>query len=1073
MATKVDRELFQKLASDFEEERIQTTIEIIQSLNNIKKTDGELLTSELEYSINRLIKSLSTNKRFSRLGYSVCLGEVLNLQLLNVQEESDVNTQDFLSNFFTQLSKELVLNEDGSKKEQNKKIKGKEERGNAFGRLFGLQVLSNPPLFEIVFIEKKGQKVNLKVAETYIKQLYLLSKYKSWISEAALFAILEFVDKILSQQTLSQKYVVKFKTFVIELLDKLDLTMTLEGLSIYLKLIYAHDDLEENIKILKTVRCENLHWEQNDPLLKANSSFLLKVLKGMEASKGEDETTSFENKNNGFWNPRLHFGYTTIIDQLNVLEENKDDSKTTNKKTKLNNGTAEISSRFTLKDFSIKVIDQIFFAEKSSTERKYIGFEMVKHFIAIDSSAVNDIFTLKNFKRVFTNQISNKDRLLHKQASTFVIAALEYFESHPENILSCLLQLWEVEYGDEFLNFDNLTKTKFCFDLLSSKGMTSEQKLDISKTLINICESSALKNTDTSIKKYKFCIDQLLYFLKHQKETIDTKDSNNWANYSLHKLCCLSFFKTETELAVSEEDFDFDDEDENSIHYIAGERLYSIIGELLSNNQLDILSKVLQFVIKNESDEKLLFKLDPDLLNVKLESISTLVDLKQLALEASDEKKCFLQSVAILFQTLLLQVFSGNPDSLQLLEDLLIFYQSVIINKENKSWNGIIEIYLVLLSQSKMFLRKIVTCSFTNLASGFAKEDINFFASAINPFFDVLKARENKSGFEHLFQGGEVEENADEKNLENSDESEEDMEIDVDEMSEVEFDGMSDESDDEVNKIEKETTSALVKALNLPKNMIDDKGNVNHDISIDADDSDDSIQQDDDSEEELLDDEKMMQLNSTLSNIFKHRKEALASIHTGNKRKIEVKNARETVITLKNRVVDLLEQYIKAQEGIINTISTSLESKKLAIESVLILIVPLIECIRTTTNKALSDKIAKIIKTRAMKLKMQNCPKSAELVDLIAASMSNLHKLVLTEKPGLYSKLFYNITSTCSLLHCKLIWTCNNEEDYKSIEKINLFYNEVMKEWISKPEIKLTNAFFVDFINWANSKRQQ
>lgn len=1073
MATKVDRELFQKLASDFEEERIQSTIKIIESLNNIKEKDHELLQTELEYSIKRLIKSLSTNKRFSRLGFSVCLGEVLNLELLNIQEASNVNIEAFLSNFFSQLSKELALNDNESKKEQNKKIKGKEERGNAFGRLFGLQVLSNPPLFEVVFMEKKGQKVNLKVAETYIKHLYLLSKYKSWISEAALFAILEFIDKILAQKSLSQKYIIKFKTFVIELLDKLDLTMTLEGLSIYLKLIYSYGEPEENIKVLKNVFCENLHWEQNDPFLKTNSSFLLKVLKGMEASKGDNETQSFENKNNGFWNPRLHFGYTTIIDQLNVLEENKDDFKNNHKKTKLNNGKAEISSKFTLKDFSTKVIDEIFFAEKSSTERKYIGFEMIKHLIEIDSSAVNYIFTLKNFKRVFINQISNKDRLLHKQASTFIVAALKYFESHPQNILSCLLQLWELENGDEFLNFDNLTKTKFCYDLLSLKDLSDNQKLDISKTLITICESLALKNTDTSVKKYKFCIDQLLYFLKNQKESIDIKDPNNWANYSLHKLCCLSFFKTQTELAVSEEDFDYDDEDENSIHFIAGERLYSIIGELLSNNQLDILSNVLQFVIKNESDEKLLFRLDPDLLNVKLESISTLVDLKQLALEASEEDKCFLNSVAILFQTLLLQVFSGNPDSLQLLEDLLIFYQSVIVNKENKSWNGIIEIYLVLLSQSKMFLRKIVTCSFNYLASGFAKEDITFFASAMKPFFDVLKARENKSGFEHLFQGGEVEGNADEKSLENSDESEEDMEIDLDEISEVEFDGMSDESDDEVNKIEKETTSALVKALNLPENMIDEEGNVNHDISIDGDDSDDSIKQDDDSEEELLDDEKMMQLNSTLSNIFKHRKEALASIHTGNKRKIEVKNARETVITLKNRVVDLMEQYIKAQDGILNTNSTSLESRKLAIESVLIFIVPLLECIRTTTNKALSDKISKIIKTKVMKLKMQNCPKSVEIVDLITTSMSNLHKLVLTEKPGLYSKLFYNLASTCSLLHCKLIWTCNNEENYKSIEKINIFYNDVMKEWISNPEIKLTNAFFVDFINWVNSKRQQ
>ena len=1073
MSSKVNRELFQKLASDFEEERMQSTIEIIQSLNKIKGDDMDLFKSELEYGVQRLMKSLSTNKRFSRLGYSVCLGELLNLQLINIHKETNEDIETFANAFYTKLANELPLNDNENKKDQSKKIKGKEERGDAFGRLFGLQILSNPPLFETIFFEKHGKKINYKVSENYIKQLYQLSNYKSWIAETALFAILEFVMKILGNGNLSEKHVMKFKKFVIELLNELDLTMSLEGLAIYLKLVYGHGSVEDNIEALKDIKFSKLHWQDNDPLAKTNLNFLVKVLKGMEMTKQEGDTVLFENSNKGFWTPRLHFAYNIFIEQLNHIEENKNDSEKGTKKLKQNNGFIENSNKFCLKDFAVKVIDETFFAEKSSTERKYNGFEMIKILFETESPIIDYVFTLSNFKRVFINQISNKDRLLHKQAKSCMDIALKYYETHSENIASFLIEIWELEKDDSFLNFDNLTKTKFCQNILSLKTISNDSKMIISKTLVDICQKCSLIISDESLKKYKFCIDQLLNFLKNQKETIDSQDSENWAMYSINKLCDLSFFKTETELKLSDEDFDFDDEDENNVHVIATERLYSIIGELFSNNNSDILTTILQYVIKNESDANLLFKLDPELLNIKLESISTLVDLKELILEASEPKIYLLQSVQILIQTVLLQMFNGNPDALQLLDDLLIFYQSVIINEEeDKSLIGITEIYLVLLSQSKTFLRKIVTLSFNYLTTVLASKNSDFLKSSITPFLDVLKARENKTGFEHLFQGGEVEEIGEESKENDSDKSENESDIDMDDMSEIEFDGMSEDSDSEVNQIEKEATSALAKALKLPENMIDEKGNVKHDLSNDNEDSDELEEdEEEDEDEELLDDEQMMQLDSTLSNIFKHRKEALTSINTGNKRKVEVQNARETVITLKNRVVDLIETFIKSQENILNNKDSTMDQNILAIDSVLIFMIPLIECIRTTTNKALSDKIAKIMKTKLMKLKIQNYPESNEFVENIATSLQNLHKIILTEKPGLYSKLFYNIASTCSLFHCKLIWNCSSAKDNYNFDKINGFYTQIMNEWVLKSDIKLAQSFFTDFINWATTKR--
>lgn len=109
--------------------------------------------------------------------------------------------------------------------------------------------------------------------------------------------------------------------------------------------------------------------------------------------------------------------------------------------------------------------------------------------------------------------------------------------------------------------------------------------------------------------------------------------------------------------------------------------------------------------------------------------------------------------------------------------------------------------------------------------------------------------------------------------------------------------------------IDKEATSALIKALNLPDNIVNDKGEVDMDQLEGI--SDDGDGGDDDEDEESMDDEKMMELDDQLSEIFKRRKEALSSISTGNQRKVEVKESRENVIAFKHRIVDMLTIYVK------------------------------------------------------------------------------------------------------------------------------------------------------------------
>mgnify|MGYP001164515169 FL=1 len=1091
MSTKVNRELYQKLASDFEEERLQSTIEIIKTLNAIKQDDKEAYGTEKDYAIQRLIKALSSNKRFARLGYSLCLGEILYLDL---DESIKVSKSSFIQSVYQKLYEHLPLNDKdtSSSNNKNKKVKGKEERGNAFGRLFGLQMISNQPLYQDLFFTN-NEKSNFEydVISDYIDELYKLHLYKSWISESALFAIFEFVVKILNDTGIHSEGKMKFRRFIVEKVDELKLTMSLEGLAIYIKLIFSEGDIYRNLETIQEVRMKNLHWVNQNPFDRSNITYLTKVLKGEDVISTKDQSTG--NNNKGFWTPRLHFAYSIVINQLNKNHANDFSIKSIKKAKKSSSEDTNKNNLFTINDFMNKIIDETFFSEKASTERKYLGFEMIKSLFATDFKFITKLFGLKNFSRVLINQVSKTDRMLHSQATSVLKVISDYFEKNSTEISEFLIQIWQLDTDNEtFVNFDTLTKSKLCSTLLATKLISDDEKMEFSKRLANICQQIADESlTEGSLKKYKFCIDQLLHFLKSHKESISVDDPKNWALYSIKKLCDLAFFKTIKENEQSDEEFEYDEEDLNNLHVIANDRLHSVINELLVGNDSHIMNYVLQYIIQTENSKKLLFKLDEQLSTIKLEAVSVLVDIKNTIDEGVSEVN-LLKSLKTLVELVILRVYGGSADCLQILDDLLIFYQKKIIEKEEGIWTGLSEIYLALLSDSQSFSKKSIFASFKNIMEVFQNENLESYDEFLKTFVDVLAARENKSGFDKLFgddfEAVAEEDEKDESNKEvvseEDDEKEEEEEnssesdnsdddIDLDDISDIEFEGASDSDGDKVTKIELETSNALAKALNLPANVIDENGNVNHDALLEEND-DSSIQSDNsDEEEEILDDEQMFQLDSTLSNIFKHRKEALSSVNTGNKRKEEVQNARETVVAIKTKVIDLIEIAVKVNESLLeNTEGVSDDAVINSINKIVYFTIPLISCIRTTTSKQLADKAAKLIKSKLTKVKVNGVNDNSVFAKHLSTKFSELNQELLNEKPGLYSKLFYTSASNISLFYAKLIWNFGSVENKFNYLMIQEAYTKLMEEWIITPTSKLPQSYFLDLINWVNNKRQ-
>ncbi|CAI5042820.1 BBT_HP_G0126380.mRNA.1.CDS.1 [Saccharomyces cerevisiae] len=1018
MTGKVNRDLFFKLASDLREERLHAAVALIKDLSALDLPDD---AEEWSYVLNRLIKGLSSDRNSARLGFSLCLTEVINLAVNmppGQRPKGLESTNEFLSTLSTILN--VNVNE-GTKKS----MKGKDERGILFGKLFGLKSLLNEPLFSEIFV-KDLEKGNTEFFIRFTEQLIDLALKKNWIKEPCFFTLFQTMKMLLPfmDESSAEK--------ILLIYDKYDLTLTNEGLSTYLLLKYEGDES----LIPSVLDLKNPGWKDNDPLARGNLPLLTKVLRNSsvipDANGGLKETKKQKNTN---WNPRLHFVWSVLLPLFGngKLENTSHISK---KRKKTNNKKVQNSIQFP--EFWKMAVDESFFNEKASSERKYLGFLIIDAaFKAVPGSYIGFCFS-QNVMRTLINQSIDSQRVLNKISQLtldFIVKACE--EDSANRLVPCLNAMLFGPHGS--INFDKLTKSGTVSKLIAIKELPSTvlaQLLDV--FLLQ------LQDKKGDLSHTLFALDSILHIVRAHKVEINDMDIMKPV---LRPIVYMAFFKhTSDDLKLEQ------------LHELAKERLYSILGELTINKEIrckdpeinswQYLTLKLILDIENSHVGDLINPLDENLENIKNEAISCLSKVCRSRTAQS-------WGLSTLLSMCLVQLYAGDTDSISVIEELCEFSKH-----ENNSMVGITEILLSLLAQKKALLRKLSLIIWQQFIEEVGLEELQIL-------LDILKARENKQGFAQLFEGEEEFEEIKEEDDASEDESKTGSESESESESESDSDDADekdeeDEANEDILNIDKEATSALVKALNLPDNIVNDKGEVDLDQLEGL--SDDGG---DDEDEESMDDEKMMELDDQLSEIFKRRKEALSSISTGNQRKFEVKQSRENVISFKHRVVDMLAVYVKYCEKL-TLANKSEHSNNLggSLSKLVYFIIPMLKCVNETLDRPLADKISKLLKGKIFKIKVtafKDMNKDIELMDLLKKT----HKLMLTSKPGQHAAVFYSMCSTSSLFLSKLYVEIGGND--KLDELIDL-YTATTKEWMQKG--KCGPNIFIDFINWLSSKKQ-
>ena len=199
---------------------------------------------------------------------------------------------------------------------------------------------------------------------------------------------------------------------------------------------------------------------------------------------------------------------------------------------------------------------------------------------------------------------------------------------------------------------------------------------------------------------------------------------------------------------------------------------------------------------------------------------------------------------------------------------------------------------------------------------------------------------------------------------------------------------------------------------------------------------------DDSGSDEAMDDEQMEALDDHLIKMFKERKKE------PNKKK-DQKNAKETMVNFKVRVLELVEIYVKQEY-----------SKILALD----LLMPLLQLIRTTNTKHLADKAVGILRDYSKSCKGKEVP-TIEDSEPLFALLKSVHDDAV--KGG--SLTHNNACNQASLILVKTLVA----HDKKAINEVVDIYASTRKRQLTDPNCKVLPAFFTEWSNWCVSASQQ
>lgn len=737
----------------------------------------------------------------------------------------------------------------------------------------------------------------------------------------------------------------------------------------------------------------------SDPLATKSLPDLTQSLRDSGRDTSQDGEAAMGRPKQNNWTAQLHWVWDVLLAHFTSLD-----------------ATAS-SSAADFEQFWNRVVDDSFFSKMASDHQKFSGFMIFQKMLedgAACSFIVDKIFS-KNLMVCLMNQAAREDRFLHRAA----LKALKAVESTAQKEPSVVQPILRHLLGKAgAYNFDQRTNTK-----------TVERVLQYTRRSDGPAVTRLLKSTNNmeppqSIQVYAGYLFKLAS-LPTDSSVSEGDGSSSVAGLALRELARITYAKPDPDSAAG------------NVRSILQNRVSSAFARFVRRREDfgQFCNAVLLIEADVGSDEE-----------IQAEYVQALERLKDL-LDTSDVQKELVapyQGLALLHAVGLLQLYDEEPDALETLADLEQCYDK-LKNRDSEDDTGIseflVEILLSMVARQSSLMRQVsqqVFEAFTHIMS----------EEAIKLLTDPLTAEESEKGQQALFstEDEDLAGEGEDDDEEDGDDESLDSDVEIVDLEDADSDaGMDDASDssseasDHASEADDDNEGS--DAADGELEALDDAlAAVLKSHRLDQD--NDAESEDDDSD---MSDSEMMELDSKLVEIFKQRAK-------GSSKKKDKKDAKQSVVDFKHRILDLLAIFVKKEVAAYNI---------LAFQTLL----PLLELIRTTKAKPLANKACGIILNFSKSLKKSRKDAEASTVDVDLPAVFRVLQGIHSEAAKDVSHTFAKAASAASL---SCAWTVCFATSVNQADDVFDLYHKTQLSWF-KGEAKIQPSFFVDWINWCQS----
>lgn len=658
-------------------------------------------------------------------------------------------------------------------------------------------------------------------------------------------------------------------------------------------------------------------------------------------------------------------------------------------------------------------------------------FQKMLEGLVDQKSKVAKLFS-KNLLSCLMNQAAKEDRYLHRAAIKALKAIENTVAAHPKSLVTILRNLLT---GNGVYTFDQRTSSKTIDRLLQISSAISEKKiLEVLQLPIPSLASQEEAQAKADLRAYVEYLSKVL----NASASAGSEKSGGKHSFGL-------YLQELSRLAYSQP------ED------IPSELLTEQIRELCRTRLESSLSKLTRRADDFSGLCNAIAAIDPSSVDMD-DDIKAAVDdaLKRMCSllkrkSKTEAAKNVNEALATLHAISIFQLYNEDPDAMESLKDLAQYDDKL---RKGDSTEGdselLVEILLAMVVRPSSLMRQVSQQVFEAFSS-------HITAGGLQLLTDPLASNESSKGQQELFNteddamliDADAPEGSDDENVIDLDDA-----SDVELGSDVEFvnlggkadasdddDSDDSEDDDEDDDEDEEDGEGQEGPIDLDELCASILKSHRLDKDIDAPSSD--------SDGDMSDSE-MMQLDEKLAEVFKQRVKAKPDS------KKDKKDARQSVVQFKHRILDLVDIYVKAEGQRLNPLAYAL-------------LAPLLNLVRTTSTKPLASRACEIILGYQKVLKKARGSKAAasagdeEQQDLLPL-LVEIHEAAGQDNAHAYSKA----ASAASLIVAGSMLAGDRER----IRQIAAVYASTQSRWVLG-EVRLQTSFFADWNNWCQNHAAQ